>query len=233
MQSHYVWWWLITQPRPIWKKAPPGLQRPSHTESRSGLAFGTLMVRTHTLDLTPVAPRSYNPVAIQLLIKDNEINRLLHGVNFRDRATDTLPRKEHNTDLQSPSNQCLWNTPSVIITPKNALTYIPRVRSWLMSSFILRHSLVDERIDPADIILIGTVLCRCGKSSQPSRISVSLGYLLPGLLGRAVRLFVKHAKSEWNLTYRIFKTKYKVSTQWRKFSNMSLNLDLHCREDKS
>ena len=23
------WWWLITQPRPIWKKAPPGLQRPS------------------------------------------------------------------------------------------------------------------------------------------------------------------------------------------------------------
>ena len=22
------WWWLITQPRPIWKKAPPGLQRP-------------------------------------------------------------------------------------------------------------------------------------------------------------------------------------------------------------
>ena len=26
------WWWLITQPRPIWKKAPPGLQRPSHTE---------------------------------------------------------------------------------------------------------------------------------------------------------------------------------------------------------
>ena len=27
------WWWLITQPRPIWKKAPPGLQRPSHTDS--------------------------------------------------------------------------------------------------------------------------------------------------------------------------------------------------------
>ena len=29
----FVWWWLITQPRPIWKKAPPGLQRPYHTES--------------------------------------------------------------------------------------------------------------------------------------------------------------------------------------------------------
>ena len=70
VQSHYVWWWLITQPRPIWKKAPPGLQRPSRTESLSGLSSGTLMVRTHTLDLTPVAPRSYNPVAIQLLIKD-------------------------------------------------------------------------------------------------------------------------------------------------------------------
>ena len=27
------WWWLITQPRPIWKKAPPGLQRPSHAGS--------------------------------------------------------------------------------------------------------------------------------------------------------------------------------------------------------
>ena len=27
------WWWLITQPRPIWKKAPPGLQRPSRTGS--------------------------------------------------------------------------------------------------------------------------------------------------------------------------------------------------------
>ena len=26
------WWWLITQPRPIWKRAPPGLQRPFHTE---------------------------------------------------------------------------------------------------------------------------------------------------------------------------------------------------------
>ena len=43
-------------------------------ESRSGLAFGTLMVRIHTLDLTPVAPRSYNPVAIQLLIKDTTGN---------------------------------------------------------------------------------------------------------------------------------------------------------------
>ena len=33
MQSPSMWWWLITQPRPIWKKAPPGLQRPSHTDS--------------------------------------------------------------------------------------------------------------------------------------------------------------------------------------------------------
>ena len=27
VQSPSMWWWLITQPRPIWKKAPPGLQR--------------------------------------------------------------------------------------------------------------------------------------------------------------------------------------------------------------
>ena len=33
VQSPSVWWWLITQPRPIWKKAPPGLQRPSRTGS--------------------------------------------------------------------------------------------------------------------------------------------------------------------------------------------------------
>ena len=27
VQSPSMWWWLIPQPRPIWKKAPPGLQR--------------------------------------------------------------------------------------------------------------------------------------------------------------------------------------------------------------
>ena len=27
------WWWLIAKPRPIWKKAPPGLQRPSGVDS--------------------------------------------------------------------------------------------------------------------------------------------------------------------------------------------------------
>ena len=32
VQSPSMWWWLITQPKPIWKKAPPGPQRPSHTE---------------------------------------------------------------------------------------------------------------------------------------------------------------------------------------------------------
>ena len=34
VQSPSMGWWLITQLRPIWKKAPPGLQRPSHTECR-------------------------------------------------------------------------------------------------------------------------------------------------------------------------------------------------------
>ena len=60
VQSPSMWWWLITQPKPIWKKAPPGLRRPSHTESTSGLTSSTPMVRTHTLDPTPDAPRSYN-----------------------------------------------------------------------------------------------------------------------------------------------------------------------------
>ena len=53
------------------KKAPPGRQRPSHTESHSGLTSSTLMVRTHTLDLTPDAPRPQLFVPIQLLIKDS------------------------------------------------------------------------------------------------------------------------------------------------------------------
>ena len=56
VQSPSMWWWLITQPKPIWKKAPPGLQRPSHTESSSGLTSSTPMVRTHTLNPTPDAP---------------------------------------------------------------------------------------------------------------------------------------------------------------------------------
>ena len=50
-------WWLITQPKPIWIKASPGLQRPSRTDSTSGLTSSTPRVRTHTLDPTPDAPR--------------------------------------------------------------------------------------------------------------------------------------------------------------------------------
>ena len=68
-----MWWWLITQPKPIWKKASPGLQRTSHTESRSGLTSSTPMVRTHTLDLTPVAPGPKTSVTIRLLIKDKSV----------------------------------------------------------------------------------------------------------------------------------------------------------------
>ena len=34
VQSPPMLWWLIKQSRPKWKKAPPGLQRPSHTECR-------------------------------------------------------------------------------------------------------------------------------------------------------------------------------------------------------
>ena len=40
------------QPQPIWKKAPPGLQRPSRIVNPSGWPSITLRYLTHTLDLT-------------------------------------------------------------------------------------------------------------------------------------------------------------------------------------
>ena len=58
VQSPPMLWWLIKQSRPIWKKASPGLQRPSRTESTSGLTSSTPRVRTHTLDPTLDAPSS-------------------------------------------------------------------------------------------------------------------------------------------------------------------------------
>ena len=41
--------------------------RCARIESSSGLTFSTPMVRTHALDPTPDAPRSYNTGTIQLL----------------------------------------------------------------------------------------------------------------------------------------------------------------------
>ena len=46
-------------------------------ESSSGWTSSTPMVRTHTLDLTPDAARSYNPPVIRLLIKDILIELVL------------------------------------------------------------------------------------------------------------------------------------------------------------
>ena len=46
-------------------------------KSHSGLTIGTPRVRTHTLDLTPDAPRSYNPtLPIRLL----DIDALMEAV---------------------------------------------------------------------------------------------------------------------------------------------------------
>ena len=66
------WWWIITQPRPIWKKAPPGLQRPSHTESPSVWPFLTPIYLTPTLDLTQDLPLFITQLPIRLLVNDDD-----------------------------------------------------------------------------------------------------------------------------------------------------------------
>ena len=56
------------------KRASRASARPrcARMESTSGLTSSTPTVRTHTLDPTPDAPRSYNLPAIPLLIKDKQ-----------------------------------------------------------------------------------------------------------------------------------------------------------------
>ena len=58
VQSPSMWWWLITQPRPIWKKAPAGLQRPSRTDCRiSGVLYWPNPSVPHLgSDLRPPSP---------------------------------------------------------------------------------------------------------------------------------------------------------------------------------
>ena len=64
------WWWLITQPRPIWKKAPPGLQRPSRIATPSVWPSITLTHLTYTLDPTLKASGASSFATIRLLKKD-------------------------------------------------------------------------------------------------------------------------------------------------------------------
>ena len=59
VQSPSMWWWLITQPKPIWKKAPPGLQKPSRTDL---LHIGGLVL-TQPISSTPLTwPQPPNPL---------------------------------------------------------------------------------------------------------------------------------------------------------------------------
>ena len=51
-------------------------------------------VRTHTLDPTPVAPRSYNLVAIQLLIKDTTGNAYVSLTVGRNSILNFPPKFE-------------------------------------------------------------------------------------------------------------------------------------------
>ena len=70
VQSPSMWWWLITHPRPIWKKAPAGLQRPSHTECRiPGDLYWPDPSVPH-LGPTAEVPLLRLAVPIRLLIKD-------------------------------------------------------------------------------------------------------------------------------------------------------------------
>ena len=58
------------QPKPVWKKAPSGLQRPSYTDSQSVWPFLTPIYLTHTLDLTQDPPIFITQLTIRLLVND-------------------------------------------------------------------------------------------------------------------------------------------------------------------
>ena len=58
------------QPKPVWKKAPPGLQRPSRIANPSGWPSITPRYLTHTLDPTLKASGARVFVTIRLLKKD-------------------------------------------------------------------------------------------------------------------------------------------------------------------
>ena len=67
------------------KSALRARPRCARMESSSGLTSSNPMVRTHTLDPTPDAPRSYNPAAIRLLIKDlKKLRYLEYPIKFLD-----------------------------------------------------------------------------------------------------------------------------------------------------
>ena len=58
------------QPKPVWKKAPPGLQRPSRIANPSGWPSITPRYLTHTLDPALKAAGARVTVTIRLLKKD-------------------------------------------------------------------------------------------------------------------------------------------------------------------
>ena len=58
------------QPKPVWKKAPPGLQRPSRIATPSGWPSITPRYLTHTLDPALKAAGARVFVTIRLLKKD-------------------------------------------------------------------------------------------------------------------------------------------------------------------
>ena len=66
------------QPKPVWKKAPPGLQRPSRIATPSGWPSITPRYLTHTLDPALKAAGARVTVTIRLLKKDASQTRNTH-----------------------------------------------------------------------------------------------------------------------------------------------------------
>ena len=117
VQSPSMWWWLITQPRPIWKKAPPGLQRHfwSDAQVRGSCIDPTHL--SHTLNLILKAPGARCLRTIQLLIKDFTAkfwiadiscpwNPLSYNQSPSHRIKSTFLRAEFLTITYGPSEEC-------------------------------------------------------------------------------------------------------------------------------
>ena len=68
------------QPKPVWKKAPPGLQRPSRIANPSGWPSITPRYLTHTLDPALKAAGASSFVAIRLLKKDKNFKYSAHWI---------------------------------------------------------------------------------------------------------------------------------------------------------
>ena len=78
------------QPKPVWKKAPPGLQRPSRIATPSGWPSITPRYLTHTLDPALKAAGARVFVTIRLLKKDVHFFISFCSISSLLKSLDTL-----------------------------------------------------------------------------------------------------------------------------------------------